>query len=205
MFLLCGECEGRFSTREDYVAQLTDDGAAKVFQHVRIVGESMAGAVELDRDGIDTDKLSYFAISVIWRSGFIDGGCQLGKYAEQFRKYLLGEDEFPRFAALTMTIVGPSGKGAGNGDVHNMYTQPSSARDGLLWFHGFSLFGLVFRCFVGQALESDWKEQLCLAGPNGKKYALLQSAGQCADHRCAIDALMKAQPRGKLRQKIGTG
>jgi len=201
-FLLCDECEGRFSTREEYVAQLTDRSATKIFQHIRIVSASMAGTVELDRDGIDTNKLSYFAMSIIWRSCFIAGGCQLGKYAEQFRKYLLGEDEFPRFAALTMTIISPSATETDHGDVHNMYTQPSSARDGQLWFHGFSLFGLVFRCFVGQALESDWKEQLCLASPNWEKYALLQAADQCADHQSALDALMNAQPRGKLRQKI---
>ncbi|MFZ6745962.1 hypothetical protein ACO0LC_22280 [Undibacterium sp. JH2W] len=200
--LLCEECEDRFGKREDYVARLTATGTAQLLQYVTIVDESMTGAVELNRDEIDTEKLSYFAISIIWRSCFIAGGCSLGKYQEQFRKYLIGKDEFPHFAALTMTIIKPS-ETAG-GDVNNMYTQPSSGRDGLLWFHGFSLFGLMFRCFVGKTLESDWKEQVCLVGPNPKKYALLQTSNQCADHRSAVDTLLNAQPRGKLHQKIRT-
>lgn len=200
--LLCGECENLFSIREDYVARLTTiTGISHLLKSVTIVDKSMRGAVEIDRDKIDTEKLSYFAISIIWRSCFITGGCRLGKYQDQFRKYLAGEGDFPSFAALTLTIIAPTVE-TGIDDLNNIYTQPSSGREGLLWFHGFSLFGIVFRCFVGQTLEHDWKKQVCLLGPNSKKYALLQTSTKCADYRNAIETLRAAKPRGEMCKKI---
>jgi hypothetical protein len=194
--LLCGECEGRFSVREDYVARLTDDIATNLTQYISLIGADMPNCVELNRDKIDTERLSYFATSMIWRSCFMEGGCKLGKYEDQFRTYLLEETDFPSLAALTISIIGPAT--AGNAHLYNLYTAPTSGRSDLLWFHGFSLFGLTFRCFVGQALEPDWKEQICLAGPSRTKYALFLSFNNCADHQVAIRSIMGAKARGKL-------
>jgi hypothetical protein len=107
--LLCAECEKRISRNgESYVLTLLnrknsfalldllnkatpmkEEGALKVFS-----------ATDL---GIDTDKLAYFALSIVWRGSVhdwktIEGqttGVPLGPYEERIRQYLAGEAWFP--------------------------------------------------------------------------------------------------------------
>lgn len=193
--LLCEECEQRFSKREDYVSRLTTSGNSglKILQYVTQLDTPKKVLVELS-DEIDAAKLSYFAISIIWRSHVMHRGCHLGSYEPQFRRYLLEEAPFPSFAVLSMGIPEPSSRCE---NPQNWVTAPSSQRVDALWLHGFMLCGLVFRCFVGRAIKPEMK-QICLAGTNPKKYAMIQPADQYGDYQSAFDMLATAKPCGKL-------
>jgi len=59
------------------------------------------------------------------------------------------------------------------------------------------LCGLVFRCFVGRAIKPEMK-QICLAGTNPKKYAMIQSADQYGDYQSAFDMLATAKAMWKI-------
>lgn len=194
-YLLCKECEDRFSRREDYVSRLTTaaSGKLKIVQYVNRLDTPNKKLVELS-DQIDTIQLSYFAASIIWRSHVMDRGCRLGVYSEHFRRYLLEEESFPLCAVLCMGILEPTSNFE---TPHNWVTEPSSLRAGPLWLHSFMICGLIFRCFVGQALKPETR-QVCLARSNQKKYAVLQPAEQFGDFQSALDMLIAAKPRGKI-------
>jgi len=193
--LLCEDCEGRFSRRENYVAKLTtlENGGPKILQYVTRLNTPRGLLAELS-DDIDTAELAYFAGSILWRSCVMHRGCQLGPYESQFRSYLLEEAPFPSFAMLGLGILMPS---ALSDNSHNWITEPASLRVGALRLHGFILCGLAFRCFVGQVLTATMK-QICLAGPSPKKYVSLIPSNQYGDFLGAFDMLATAKPRGKL-------
>jgi hypothetical protein len=63
--------------------------------------------------GIDTNKLGYFALSLVWRGGIHEWPLPfgersvrlaLGPMEESIRKYLLGEDPFPPDAAVVVHV-----------------------------------------------------------------------------------------------------
>jgi len=65
------------------------------------------------KTGIDTDKLGYFALSVLWRGavnnwkgplGEVSSRLDLGATEEPIRRYLLGEAGFPSEAAVIVNI-----------------------------------------------------------------------------------------------------
>ena len=64
--------------------------------------------------GIDTDKLAYFALSVMWRGGAhiwrtfegrATGGLQLGNHEERPRRYLLGTDSYPQGVVVKISVA----------------------------------------------------------------------------------------------------
>lgn len=106
---LCGNCEQRFAKiGEDYVMKMVNrkDG----FRMMELIrsnpmrrteGEYMVyRATDM---GIDTDRLAYFALSVIWRGAHVwrtlegraTGGLQLEHHRERLRRFLLGSDPYP--------------------------------------------------------------------------------------------------------------
>lgn len=193
--LLCKDCEGRFSRREDYVAKLTtlEDGVPTILRYVTRLNTQRGQLAELSTE-VDTEQIAYFASSILWRSCVMQRGSQLGPYESQFRSYLLEEAPFPSFAMIGLCILEPS---ALSDNPHSWITEPASARAGDLRLHGFILCGLAFRFFVGQALTATMK-QICIAGPSPKKYVSLIPSDQYGDFLGAFDMLATAKPRGKL-------
>ena len=199
--LLCEDCESLFSKREDYVAQLTalENDAPKILQSVTRLDTPRKVLSELGSN-IDSEQIAYFASSILWRSCVMRRGCQLGPYESQFRSYLLEEGSFPSFAMLSLGILEPSAPSDNPYHWINPYlwvTEPSSSRADALRLHGFILCGLVFRCFIGQALPTKVK-QICLAGTAPRKYVSLLAPERCGDFLNAFDMLANAKPHGKL-------
>ena len=66
--------------------------------------------------GIDTDKLGYFALSVLWRAAVREWRTakderyqiQLGEYEEPMRQYLLGTAGFPQNVSVVATVCSDS-------------------------------------------------------------------------------------------------
>jgi len=199
-YLLCGDCEQRFSTPEDYVSRLTETdapGKLKILSNITRADPPHSDVARLANE-IDTKEISYFAASVIWRSCVMEDACKLGKYEPVFRRYLMGETDFPREAALSMLILEPSSL---TDKPERLVTFPSSLKTPFAWLHGFIICGLVFRCFVGRSLDARTK-MACLAGDSPAKYAYMMRAQEFRDFFEACKTSTAAIPRGKLARGV---
>jgi uncharacterized C2H2 Zn-finger protein len=152
-YLLCARCEGLFSKSEDYVAKLTqsDNGQIEFFKHVTRLDTPRKVLALLNRIE-DGDQLAYFGASVVWRGSMMTVGCRLGSYEAKFRQYLLGEAQFPDEASISVALLEKSP----NVDARGWVSEPCCCKVGEGRLHGFSLAGLVFRCFIGKAIPLEW-------------------------------------------------
>jgi len=116
--LLCRDCEQRFSSEgEDAAMRLVQrEDSFSLFERLRLSWpEEKTGAVEVYSGrlaGIETGKLAYYALSVMWKAAVrrwntLKGqttGISLGTYEEPIRAYLAGEQEFPKDVAVLLTV-----------------------------------------------------------------------------------------------------
>jgi len=117
-YVLCKSCEDRFSKNgEAYFGTLVArKNGFPLLDKLRLAlaHREEKGYAEFsgDRIGVDTDKLAYFALSALWRSGAhkwstLAGqttSVDLGHYTEVLRKFLLGETQFPSDVAVIVTV-----------------------------------------------------------------------------------------------------
>jgi hypothetical protein len=193
-YLLCTDCEQRFSKRENYVARLTqlDHGQIKLFRNITRLDTPRKVLASLNED-VDGDQIAYFAASIMWRGCVITGGCKLGPYESKFRQYLLGTTRFPPEAAISVGLFEQSP----NIDARGWVSEPASVKTNMGWLHGFLLAGFAFRCWVGKAVPQEW-QQVSLAGSNPKKYVSIIKPEDCADFLAAAEMAGSAKHRGKL-------
>lgn len=117
-YLLCADCERRFSeggeawaARQVYnetnfplLDRLNAIAPLHASPHLRIFSATDAG--------IDTAKLAFFELSLLWRAsvhkwGMIDGrttSVSLGAYEEPIRRFLVDETGFPADVVVIVTI-----------------------------------------------------------------------------------------------------
>jgi hypothetical protein len=129
--------------RYDPITRMDDRNATKVY---------LGGQIP----DIDVKALAYFAASVFWRGSLHgwDGGpipVPLGPYGEQFRRFLLGEQEFPKEAALLVTI-------REGGDVSRLTHAPVSERHGMASLLRFTIPGLAFAMMISRRLPPKVRE-----------------------------------------------
>lgn len=193
-YLLCAECELRLSTREDYLARLTrlNNGRISLFDKLTRMGDQYPNLAMLN-DDVDAEQISYFAASMLWRCHVMTEGCQLGSYEPKFRQYLLERASFPREAIMLVQLIEESS----DFNLRNLASEPASIKVGHVWLHGFLLVGLVFRCFVGKALDQNL-QKISLAGSNPNKYVSITKPEECNDLLAAVNVTKKATPRGRL-------
>jgi len=162
---LCVECEDRFSKNgERYV--VGQCSRPRSFKLRQLLEESEAAAVRERFSvyspsvlGAHVSEYLYFAASVFWRAAArtwrFDNqttGITLGsQHQEAFRRYLLGEAQFPEHARLFMHVW--SDKDA---DFTTVF--PCSNRTDGKWRHKFCIPGILFILFVGKesASEADY-------------------------------------------------
>jgi hypothetical protein len=165
-FLLCAVCEGRLNKRgekwtlENY-PQL--DGSfplqsallkATPFKEQNGDKYYRGNSVQ----GVDLDKLGYFAVSVYWRAGvhqwdFLDrtDKLSLGPYEKALRLYLLDEAPFPKKAALHI-LVSPAQ------EPRDGILFPSTYREKPFHCHGFSIPGITFALSLGNISAEERDE-----------------------------------------------
>lgn len=117
-YLLCGDCEQRFSTfGEDPVMKLIQrkgDFRLLNFMNVAVpwrnhLNVATYSGVDM---GVNTEEIAYFALSVIWRAGVRTWttskrertGISLGNYQEPVRQYLIGEAALPGDIVVIVTV-----------------------------------------------------------------------------------------------------
>ncbi|MDO8588491.1 MAG: hypothetical protein Q7T82_15800 [Armatimonadota bacterium] len=160
-YILCADCEERFNKNgEDYVMRycytgekgfrLKDliDATEPIACHDGLKLYSASGIPE-----IDVEKLTYFISSVMWRGSAhrwksgrdVRANPSLAKYEEELRKYLLGEADFPKNAAVWINIVPDSEKWA-------LVANPYGGRLKEFWHYNFPFLGILFWFFLGKRM-----------------------------------------------------
>jgi hypothetical protein len=154
--LLCVQCEARFSTNgEDEVLKYV---APKFVLKSMRLAERMKVAWARDTDpsaprhnardfDIDAEKLAYFALSIVWRRMIHEWSpsvlrWELGQFAEDMRKYLLGETPFPGNVAVIVMVCSDEAS-------RRMWTIPTQFVEAGCLNFAFDVRGIRFRVMMG--------------------------------------------------------
>lgn len=122
---------------------------------------------------INTDALAYFAASVFWRGTVRNWHIQreiliatsLGTpYQEQFRRFLLGQSEFPNLA-VTVVVVSRSPEPV----LAAMF--PIAFRQNGYFHHCFHIPGIAFHVFLGRQIPARFSGLCLVNSPQRMIYA----------------------------------
>lgn len=168
-YLLCVQCENRFRTGgEEWVMQRCYRGGAEFLLRDSVLGSQLLDDGLMGRlysvkqnVGINCNQLAYFATSVVWRAAIYNWrfGLRaervfLGPYQDQIRRYLLGQDQFPRQAAMWVWV-------SSYDKPSRAISFPQSLRVWDCYSHGFDVPGVRFTMFVGKVLP-EVVRRLCI-------------------------------------------
>jgi len=206
--LLCRRCEQRFSREgEHYVLLNTFRGPGKFrfFEALRKAtplprcrsGTLYSGSAVL---GAEVERLVYFGASVFWRASvgsFTNMGApgpliSLGRYEEDFRRFLLGIGEFPQNSAIWVAVSNTPSPAP----VMNF---PISQRVSSYYQHIFEIPGMSFLLFVGKQLPTNIRESCAARSPERIIYFTDIDSLIRADSR-RVFATSPATP--KLRRQV---
>jgi hypothetical protein len=166
--LLCVPCEQRVGVWDrvgaDTSLQLDDTFPARASAKANIIdADARVGLVP----DLDTEALTRFAVSVLWRASesTILPAVKFGaRYAEEFRRYLASDLEpFPRRAVLAVHVID---REDGNGGykrprTDRVATEPTQGKPGRLSVHEVKLFGLEFQLMLGNIPDADKIREAC--------------------------------------------
>ena len=183
-FLLCSDCEQRFSKFGEkwvfangiqkqmptFPPLTVDEKTFPFLAKLQTLQPSQSGfGVKVFTNGqvdpIARDALAYFAASMFWRGAVYPWTpkrtypVRLGPYEEDFRRYLLGQSDFPINAALTVTVREP-------GMIWKHTHNPISSRVDRAYVHKFVMPGFVFHLRVGKDL-AEWIQETCFVRGTG--------------------------------------
>ena len=156
-YLLCHKCEQRFCdlgerwTLRNGVQRNGTSRISSALQRAKAYGHPGINSVVIPAAAcpdISVTSLAHFATGVIWRaSQYPDGASsvRLGPYAEEFRAYLNGENEFPANAVLNVC-------GRVQSEVGLSMRFPTTVRVDSVHVSSFVMPGLAFHLFVGKAM-----------------------------------------------------
>lgn len=192
--LLCFDCEQIFSKYETYFGRITAHNLQILKTNISVYADPNISHGVLSED-IDTNQIVKFGASIIWRFSVLSQGVKLGKYEEAFRKYLIGEADFPSNAAIHIALVDDS---ITNIRPTSIASVPKSTRTQGQWIHHFMFCGIAFRLNVGGQLNPILKI-ICLNASNPNKY--IMQIKNLSEFTNAYETIMAAIPRGKLAHR----
>jgi hypothetical protein len=168
-WLLCADCEQRFSKHgERWIFRngLKQDGTFPLATILDSRIPDVAGPANTTRiyhaakiPEVNIEAIAYFAASMFWRASVYpwrtDGGypLKLGPWEEAFRKYLMGEIEFPKDSTLMVIVRERS-------ETDRISYSPVGRRHGTMHIHKFPMPGFAFTLSVSKHLD-DWCHNLC--------------------------------------------
>jgi hypothetical protein len=120
-YLLCSECDGMLSAKgEAWLLPLAGRMDGFPLYDILMKREPYERDGELalyaaaDNPEIDVPKLTHFAMGMFWKASVhswsgsrLEPLIDLGKYSEEVRKFLRGEDKFPERMSLTVGVSPP--------------------------------------------------------------------------------------------------
>jgi len=202
-FLLCRDCEQRFSKVETRVADLLPLRDGKLAPILDRIG----GLIETNADGlrvvelgrVSGDDLAHFAASVLWR-GHVSQHfhVKLGdRYAEQFRVFLLGHAAFPENAACLVYFYDLPFDDAVDVKATTVGVETFKRKDGRgPHWHGFMVFGLRFVIQLGNQLNAS-VVRLCVVRQQRLLLARQEHLAKWLGR-----SILGAQPDQKLERKL---
>ena len=171
-YLFCWECEQRFSREgEHYVSRMVCRKASfelldLLQQTVPIERGNTYDAFSGARAGVDTQRLAYYALSVLWRAAIHSWQTvadqtttvTLDTHSEEIRKYLLGETTFPSDVAVVVTVCRDMGS-------QGLVFTPSRVVDDAR-YRKYSMLvrGVYFRTILG--VGSEFHQVCCYHSPS---------------------------------------
>lgn len=178
-YLLCRPCEERLSRNGEHYAlrwigpKTVGEGSFPLLDRLnialpRLTFPSFRGYAGSTL-GIDTERLAYFAVSILWRSAIRswplpDGSgfttpIYLDEMKERIREYLLGSEVFPSNLVVVLTVCTDHVS-------RNMTFTPTRATGTPYNQYSFQTFGLRFDTLIGSDLSSEIHELCCVSSYN---------------------------------------
>jgi hypothetical protein len=180
-YLLCKKCEALFNKHgEAWIARRVWNGkefplldrlnvAMPIFPS-SVIAQAFSGA----DCGIDSEKLAYFALSILWRAAVHQWTIlnhksrllNLGHYEERIRKYLLGKSAFPSGVAVIVTVCTdrPS---------QETFFVPSRMNDKAIPTFSFLILGIHFTIVLSDKMPDQMKQICCV---NSDRKVLFRSS-----------------------------
>lgn len=195
---LCSSCEALFSRAEGYAATLarTTEDSFPLLSHLDGAPHVVTGNLStVVVNTLKSDILAYFALSILWRADVMEGWVSLGPYKEPLRRFLLGQDPFPRNVHVTLNAITRAARSL---NLDRMFTSPLTARSGQCRVHMFVVCGMEFLAWIGGTQPPDI-ERFCLAcsmSPEVIRTSTEQSPSSIALLRLAADVV---NPHAKRR------
>jgi len=203
MGLLCRACEQRFNDNgENYVLAncARQDGSFglrdSLIRRTPFHQEEGLAIYDLCHLPGVADQLLYFGASVFWRASvgrWKDRDrnlplISLGRYEEEFRRYLLGEAPFPQKVALILHI-------SKEAQPDMTVAFPCTNRDSGFFRHKFYVLGLSFIMYVGNRM------------PESATVGSLSSKEKPVAWLCSLtdDSLLEAVARDAKQAKMARG
>jgi hypothetical protein len=116
--------------------------------------------------GVSISALSYFSASMFWRAAVhnwsgraVEPAIDLGRYAEELRKYLSVNAEFPQDCILLVTL--PSR----NTDPLKWMMHPFHKRTHGCYVYTMLFLGIGLSLVVGRQIPTNWREADFVRGP----------------------------------------
>jgi hypothetical protein len=205
-YLLCKDCERRFEEGGEgwllanrfhwpdaFPLQDSLRSGPRI-QSLETGGIIQAGGLE----GIDVNRIVYFATSVFWRAAVHTWRAPYGggpvaldfgpKYTEELRRFLLGQAEFPADAVLLVRVFSKRSNWA------NSMVFPYGERRETFHQYRFIVPGIVFDLLLGMKFPPEAPESCFLRGPCHPVFWMDDDRAIIQD---ALKLLRTAVPKGR--------
>jgi hypothetical protein len=172
--LLCRSCEERFSKNgENWVLRHCHrkDGRFPLAALLAARNPDISSAGTTTRvyyaaniPEINVAALAYFAASIFWRGSIYgwneDGSTPvtLGPSQERFRRFLMGEEDFPKDSILWVVVRDARG-------IDRLTYAPIGERKGNFHVYKFPMPGLGFSLSVGKNIPANHRQGCLVHGP----------------------------------------
>lgn len=170
-YVLCAECEQRFNKNgEDWMLKMVGEGRRfplndRLALAIPVHEGQSAIQYSADKTGIDTEKLGYFALSMLWRGavhewkgpfGDVSQKLALGATEEAIRRYLLSEAPFPNDIAVIVNVCTDR-------TSREFLLQPvAGERDQIATGFEMITLGVHFLMFIGPAIPPIFRQMCCV-------------------------------------------
>ncbi len=208
-YLLCDACDQRFDTQgENYALRMCFDGQGsfRLLERLSLFREversKTAWAFSGVSASVDTERLAYFALSVLWRASIHtwklpDGATRppqitLGALQEPIRQHLVGAARFPPDVVVNLTVCTDFLS-------QRIFDLPHLVLENQHKCFSFLMLGLSFRIFTRPRLPTIFESICCVRS----RQKLVFMGDHAAQVEPGVRRLMGiSAPIGRLAQKI---
>ena len=205
-YLLCKPCEDLIGTSETYVAsRLRQGNGIRSFNKTVVELPVCFSSKDYCLVGLgdwDTDRLVYFASSILWRWHIYPYANEKlvldAQYGEAFRQYLLGLLPFPLNSVVVLHCF--EDQPGGVCKYEEMITEPVSVSNPGYNVHFFFLCGMRFIFAVGQHIPREYKDY-CLVRGKISAVAMMTPTSELISLVVPLVAPIIAKTGGLLRKR----